>query len=452
MGFDGGVAMAARIRDKERSAILSSLGAGVVPAIGLQHVQVGRMAEIEALLGDLKRTESGGAGIRFIVGRFGSGKSFFLNLVQTVAMERRFAVMRADITVDRRLTGSNGVARALYGELARNIATRSKPEGQAMGNIVERWVGELAHEVLSQGGSDADVEARIKNDLRPLQELVSGYDFAAVLAAYYRGHATHDARLQDAAIRWLRAEYRTKTEARQDLGVRTIIDDESIYDYLKLMAAFVRLAGYSGLLVCLDELVVLSHRLNNRTSRDRNYEAILRILNDCLQGSVEGLMFLLAATDDCLTDTRRGLFSYEALATRLADNRFATGGLTDLSGPVIRLENLTPEDCYVLLANVRRVFARGEDGATILPDEAIERYLISCNERMGASYFQTPRETIKDFVGLLNVLEQNPGTDWAELIGGLTTTAGSEDLGEPVDDDEPAALASDDDDLATFKL
>ncbi len=445
--------MAAKIREKERSAILSSLGAGVVPAIGLQHVQVGRKSEIEALLDDLKRAENGGAGIRFIVGRFGSGKSFFLNLVQTVAMERRFAVMRADITVDRRLTGSNGVARALYGELARNIATRSRPEGQAMGNIVERWVGELAHEVHSEGGSDEDVESRIKSDLRPLQELVSGYDFAAVLAAYYRGHATHDAPLQDAAIRWLRAEYRTKTEARQDLGVRTIIDDESIYDYLKLMAAFVRLAGYSGLLVCLDELVVLSHRLNNRTSRDRNYEAILRILNDCLQGSVEGLMFLLAATDDCLTDTRRGLFSYEALATRLADNRFAVDGLTDLSGPVIRLENLTPEDCYVLLSNVRRVFARGGDGASVLPDEAIERYLVSCNERMGASYFQTPRETIKDFVGLLNVLEQNPEADWARLIGGLTTTAGSEDLGDPVDDDEPAATATpDDDDLATFKL
>lgn len=447
--------MAAKMREKERSAILSSLGAGVVPSIGLHHIQVGRKAELEALLKDLERVENGGAAVRFVVGRFGSGKSFFLNLVKTVAMERRLAVASADITTDRRLTGGGGVARSLFNELTRNLATRSRPEGGALGNVVERWIADLTHEVESDGGKDSDVAARIKDELSPLQDLVSGYDFATVLTAYYRGHAEHNADLQAAAVRWLRGEYSTKTEARKALGVRTIIDDESMYDYLKLLAAFVRLAGYTGLLVSLDELVVLSHRLNNRTSRDRNYEAILRIVNDCLQGYVEGLMFLFAATDDCLTDPRRGLFSYEALATRLAENRFAQEGLVDLSGPVIRLPNLTPEDCFVLLANIRRVFTRGENEDALLPHEGIERYLQSCHERMGAAYFQTPRETIKDFVGLLNVLEQNPGADWSALIGEIKTVAGQEDLGDPIDEDEAATSrgSSDaDDDLVSFKL
>lgn len=447
--------MAAKIREKERSAILSSLGAGVVPSIGLHHIQVGRKAELEAIVGDLTRVQNGGAAVRFIVGRFGSGKSFFLNLVQTVAMERRFVVATADITTDRRLTGGGGVARSLFNELTRNLATRSRPDGGALGSVVERWITDLAHEVMAEGGTAADVHARIKEELASLRDLVSGYDFATVLAEYHRGYVEHDSDLQDAAIRWLRGEYATRAEARRDLGVRTIIDDDSIYDYLKLLAAFVRIAGYSGLLVSLDELVVLSHRLNNRTSRDRNYEAILRIVNDCLQGSVEGLMFLFAATDDCLTDQRRGLFSYEALATRLAENRFAKDGMVDLSGPVIRLPNLTPEDCFVLLANVRRVFMRGEDEDALLPHDGIERYLLSCHERMGAAYFQTPRETIKDFVGLLNVLEQNPTSDWASLIGEIRTLACEEDLGEAVDEEDPPAgkSASDaDDDLASFTL
>lgn len=447
--------MAAKIREKERSAILSSLGAGVVPSIGLHHIQVGRKAELEALISDLQRVENGGAAVRFTVGRFGSGKSFFLNLVKTVAMERRLVVASADITTDRRLTGGGGVARSLFSELMRNFATRSKPEGGALANVIERWITDLAHEVESEGGTETDVAVRIKETMVPLQDLVSGYDFATVLTAYYRGYAEHNSDLQAAAVRWLRGEYSTKTEARKDLGVRTIIDDESIYDYLKLFAAFVRLAGYKGLLVSLDELVVLSHRLNNRTSRDRNYEAILRIVNDCLQGSVEGLMFLFAATDDCLTDQRRGLFSYEALATRLAENRFAQDGLIDLSGPVIRLPNLTPEDCFVLLTNIRRVFMRRENEGVLLPREGIERYLASCHERMGAAYFQTPRETIKDFVGLLNVLQQNPGADWAALIGEIKTLAGKEDLGEPVDDDDAVAgsqRSDSDDDLASFKL
>lgn len=447
--------MVVKIREKERAAILSSLGAGVVPSLGLHLIQVGRKSELEALIRDFERVEQGGAAVRFVVGRFGSGKSFFLNLVKAVAMERKVVVASADITTDRRLNGGKGVARSLFTELTKNLSTRARPEGGALANVVERWIADLAHQVQSAGGHDADVQSRIVEVLKPLQDLVSGFDFAMVLSAYHKGHAEHNVELQTAAVRWLRGEYSTRTEARQALGVRSIIDDDSYYDYLKLLAAFVRLAGYAGLLVSLDELVVLSHRLNNRTSRDRNYEAILRIVNDCLQGSVEGLMFLFAATDDCLTDPRRGLFSYEALATRLAENRFAKEGLVDLSGPVIRLPNLTPEDCYVLLVNIRRVFMRGEHEERLLPNVGIERYLASCSQRMGSAFFQTPRETIKDFIGLLNVLEQNPGSDWSSLIGQIKTTAVGEDLGEPVDDaggGAPSARGSADDDLVSFKL
>lgn len=455
--------MAIPIREKERSAILNSLGAGVVPSIGLPHIQVGRKAEVNAFLSDLQRVEGGGASVRFVVGRFGAGKSFFLNLIQAVALDRRFVVAKADITTDRRLNGSGGVARALYSELAKNIATRSKPDGGALASLVERWVSDVAHEVTSGGGTEDDVQKEIVLRLRPLQDLVSGYDFAAVLNAYYRGFHEHKPELQTAAVRWLRGEYATRTEARQDLGVRSIIDDDSIYDYLKLMAAFVRIAGYRGLLVCLDELVVLSHRLNNRPARDRNYEAILRILNDCLQGSVSGLGVIFAATDDCLIDKRRGLYSYEALATRLATNRFARDALVDFSGPIIQLSNLTPEDCFVLLHNIRRVFARGNNEEAVLPEAAIVAYLESCERRMGSRYFQTPRETIKDFIGLLNVLEQNPHADWRTLISGITTSASPEPEAEILDEAGPqpqpgaqagpaSAGGDSDDDLASFRM
>jgi hypothetical protein len=277
--------------------------------------------------------------------------------------------------------------------------------------------------------------------------LVSGFDFVNVIAQYYRGYLQQNEVLQANAIRWLRAEYTTKTEARQDLGVRSIIDDHSFYDYLKLFARFVQIAGFAGLLVCLDELVVLSHRLNNKIARNNNYEAILRIVNDCLQGGVQGLSFIFAATDECLSDKRRGLFSYEALATRLADNRFASDQMVDMAGPVMKLKNLTPEDCFVLLHNIRHVHAGGDCGKYVVPDQAIEAYLASCQQRMGAAYFQTPRETIKDWIGLLNVVQQNPGSNWQQLVGEIKTAAPTQ-----VDPSVAAASADGDDDLTSFKL
>lgn len=447
--------MAVRILERERMAILNSLAAGVVPRIGLHHIQVGRKAEIEAMLEDIKRVEAGASSIRFVVGRFGAGKSFFLNLLQTVAMERKFVVARADISMERKLHATNGHARALFSELMKNLATRVRPEGGALANLVERWVGDVANHVETAGGTEADVPKRLVELCKPLQDLVGGYDFVQVISQYFRGYLEQNEALQTAAIRWLRGEYSTKTEARQDLGVRSIISDDSYYDFLKLLARFVRIAGYAGLLVCLDELVVLSHRLNNRVARSNNYEAILRILNDCLQGSVEGLGFIFAATDECLTDPRRGLFSYEALATRLAGNRFIADGMVDFSGPVIKLSNLTPEECYVLLFNLRRVHNGGGEGTPLLPDEGIEAYLHSCQARMGAAYFQTPRDTIKDFINLLNVLRQNPAADWRSLIQGIKTTSATAvdpSVAAAVEADSSTDSVSKDDDLATFKI
>ncbi len=438
-----------KVSPRERAAILQSLAAGVVPSIGLYHIQVGRLNEVEALVRDLKLVEQGGASVRFIVGRYGSGKTFFLNLIRNVAQKRKFVVAQADITTERRFQGTGGQARSLYSELMRNLSTRARPDGNALQNVVERWIGNVDHEIRgSGGGTEEDVKREFNKLLRPLQDLVSGFDFVNVVTKYYEGYLGHNEALQSSALRWLRAEYSTKTEARQDLGVRSIIDDAGFYDYLKLFAAFVRIAGYSGLLVNVDELVVLSHRLSNTSSRNRNYEAILRILNDCLQGRVEGLAFLFAGTDECLEDPRRGLYSYEALATRLAPNRYADNGQQDYASPVIKLDNLSPEDCFVLLANIRNVHCGGESAEQLIPDEGVVAYLRECNARMGAAYFQTPRDTVKDFVNLLNMLQQDSSRSWQDHLQRRSPPSGQPQTrqhGKPSD-------ASGSDDLTEFRL
>lgn len=435
-----------KIKDRERHAIMQSLRAGVVPRIGLQHIQVGRKSEVAAIISDLDRAKEGGASVRFIVGRFGAGKSFFLNLVSTLATEKGFLVARADITTDRRLHGTNGQAKSLISELMKNLATRARPEGGALSGVVEKWISEVAHDVQAHGGDDDAVERDLIQRLKPLHELVGGFDFASVLARYYRAHQTGDDARSEAVVQWLRAEFGTKTEARERLGVRDIVDDRELYDYLKLWAKFARIAGYSGLLVGIDELVVLSHRLSHSKAREANYEAILRILNDCLQGYVEGLFVLFCGTDECLEDRRRGLYSYEALATRLAPNEFTQHGAQDLSGPVIRLPNLTAEDLYVLLHRIRHVHAHGDPARYLIPDEGLRAYLEYCAKTLGDEYFRTPRDSVTRFVGLLGVLDVDPSRNWRAALN----RADSVDIAPSSSAERPGVAAEDD--LVSFKL
>ena len=437
-----------RIRPRDRDAILQSLRAGVVPRRGFQHVQVGRADEVQALLRDLERIRDGGSAIRFIIGEYGSGKTFFLFLIRSIALEQGLVTAHGDLAPDRRLHATGGQARALYAEMMVNLATRTKPEGGALGSVVERFVTTALQEAREAGQG---VEAVIHERLQVLSEMPGGYDFAEVVAAYWRGHAGGDDQLQSDAVRWLRGEFTTRTDARRALGVRTTVDDDNFYERLKLLARFIRLAGYGGLLVALDELVNL-YKLGSGQARRNNYEQLLRILNDSLQGSSVGLGFLLGGTPEFLMDTRRGLYSYEALQSRLGQNRFMADGYRDHSGPVLNLPNLTPEELYVLLGKLRHVYAEGDVSRHLLPDEGLVAFMHHCSSRVGESYFRTPRNTIRAFLDLLAILEQNSDTTWEQLVGGVDIVPEhSSDL-ELLAEDDPSLSDSQDDELTSFTL
>ncbi|MEZ2388209.1 ATP-binding protein [bacterium RCC_150] len=457
------------IRPRERDALLQSLRSGVVPRLGQQHVQVGRVNEVKALLSDINRINDGGSGSRFIIGDYGSGKTFFLHVVRSIALQQKLVTVHADLSPDRRLHATGGQARSLYAELMRNMATRAKPDGGAMSSVVERFVGQALTESRDTG---TPVESIIRRSLNELTELTGGYDFAEVIAKYWQGHDTGNEQLKLDAVRWLRGEFSTRTDARAALGVRTTVDDSNFYDQLKLLARFVRLAGFGGILICLDEMVNL-YKLANTQARNSNYEQILRILNDSTQGSAAGLGFLFGGTPDFLLDPRRGLYSYTALQSRLEENSYAVDGLVDYSGPVLRLASLTPEDFYVLLTKLRHVQAAGDESAYLISDEGITQYMSHCAQRIGDAYFRTPRNTIKGFLDLLAVLEQNPDRAWEDLITALQLeqetnpdlapleTAGDpspalDRPGEfhndlPADEDRRAANDTDDE-LSAFKL
>ncbi|MDP2716918.1 MULTISPECIES: ATP-binding protein [Chromatiaceae] len=434
--------IAKKIRAKERDAIIQSLKSGVTPKVGIQHIQVGRVNELKAMIQDIERISDGGSAFRLIIGEYGSGKTFFLSVVRAIALERKLVTVNADLSPDRRIHASAGQARNLYSELMRNMSTRNKPDGNALTSVVEKFITEARMEADSTGKS---INTVIHEKLASLSELVGGYDFAKVIEAYWTGHEADNETLKSNAIKWLRAEYSTKTDARNDLGVRTIISDASFYDSLKLMSLFVLQAGYQGLLVNLDEMVNL-YKLNNTTARTSNYEQILRILNDCLQGTAEHLGFLLGGTPEFLLDPRKGLYSYEALQSRLAGNTFAKqAGVIDYSSPALHLASLTPEELYILLKNLRHVYAEGDESKYLVPDESLKAFLKHCSQTIGDAYFRTPRNTIKAFLDMIAVIDQNPSIAWNSLVASVS-----------IEEEKPSDVELDiedtEDDLADFKL
>ncbi|MEE1999952.1 ATP-binding protein [Alkalimonas sp. MEB108] len=431
-----------KIRAKERDAIIQSLKSGVTPKVGIQHIQVGRVNELKAMIQDIERISDGGSAFRLIIGEYGSGKTFFLSVVRAIALERKLVTVNADLSPDRRIHASAGQARNLYSELMRNMSTRNKQDGNALTSVVEKFITEARMEASDSGKS---INAVIHEKLASLSELVGGYDFAKVVEAYWTGHETDNDTLKANAVKWLRAEYSTKTDARNDLGVRTIISDASFYDSLKLMSLFVRQAGYAGLLVNLDEMVNL-YKLNNTTARTSNYEQILRILNDCLQGTAVHLGFLLGGTPEFLLDPRKGLYSYEALQSRLAGNTFAKqAGMIDYTSPALHLASLTPEELYILLKNLRHVYAEGDESKYLVPDESLKAFLKHCSQTIGDAYFRTPRNTIKAFLDMLAVIDQNPSIAWNGLISSVA-----------IEEDKPSDVELDvedsEEELADFKL
>jgi len=439
----------AAIKRSERDTIIQALRAGVVPRRGLQHIQVGRASEIEELVKDLGRIAEGSAAIRFVVGEYGSGKTFFINLIRLIAQQKGLVVMSADLAPDRRLHATGGQARGLYAEMARNLSTRTKPDGGAMAGVVERFVERMHREAEAKGRTTAGELIRVR--LERFEGLTHGFDFAEVVRRYWEGDEKDDEELKSAALRWMRAEYSTRTDARKALDVRAIVEDASVYDHLKLMALFVREAGYKGLLVSLDEMVNL-YKLSSSQARKSNYEQILRILNDVLQGNTTYIGFIMGGTPDFLTDTQRGLYSCEALRSRLSENPFARDGLVDMFGPVIRLASLTPEEMYVMLQKVRYVMQLDE---TELPDEALKAFMQHCDKHIGEAYFRTPRNTVKAFVNLLSVLEQNPSVQWSDLIANNIELA--LDSGDDLSDiaDAPAGqvpAGNGTDELSSFRL
>ena len=419
---------AVRVPRRILNALMASLAAGVVPRTGAPYVAIGRKEEIGAFLSDLENISEGGAAMRFLIGRYGSGKSFLMQLVRGYALERDFLTADADLTPERRLYGTGGTGVATYRELMKNLASKASPDGGALPRIIARWLGQLQAEVGEGDVTGERLRVRVSEALSDVEFMVGGFDFARVIVAYYRAYLDGNDEKMSACLCWLRGEFSSKTEARAALGMQisVIINDENWYDFIKLFAVLARRIGYRGLVVFVDECVNL-YKIVHRVSRENNYEKILSMFNDALQGKAEGLLLCLGGTPRFLEDTRRGLFSYEALRSRLCDSRFFAPEFKHLIGPVIRLRRLSDDELYALIVRVTALYTECYGTAPRITSEQQVRFLRFCLSRAGADSLMTPREILRDYMPVLNILMQTPDTDFDALLARVGGDAASTD-------------------------
>lgn len=417
--------MIENIKPKEATSIINSLLSGVVPKIGVQHIAVGRSSEIAAFVDALNDVKNGHSMVKFWIGDFGSGKSFILHLLNTVALKQKFVVANADFTPDNRLYSNDGKATVLYSAIMDNISIQTKPEGGALSTLMEKWIEQViqvtaqTHNIpLSAIRGDSYLDLIQQSIMKTINELtdVGGYDFGTVVMKYYEGYIKDDEQLRRNALKWLKGEYNTKTEAKQDLGVREIINDLNYYDMLKNFTKLFVSMGYSGFMINLDEAINL-YKISTSVMREKNYEKILTIYNDCFQGKISSLFINFAGTKEFLENERRGLFSYSALKSRLETNKYETDEIRDFAQPVIRLTPLDHNEIFVLLKNLKLIFDFNYKVFINITDDEIHQFMEELYNKPGASEFLTPREVIRDFLNILNLIRQNPAIDKAKLFG-----------------------------------
>ena len=410
-----------RVPKRIAQTVLNSLKGGVVPRIGLPYITVGRKEEIEALLHDVDIIQDGGASFRFIVGRYGSGKSFLLQTIRNYVMDKNFVVVDGDLSPERRLQGSKGQGLATYRELIQNLSTKTRPEGGALTLILDRWINSVQSQIAQSGIAnddpkfEAEVDKKIYAVISSLNELVHGFDFAKLLNMYYHAYMSNDDETKAKVLKWFRGEYSHKTEAKKDLGVDIIISDSDWYEYLKLFATFFRQAGYAGLMIMIDELVNI-FKIPNAISRQYNYEKILTMYNDTLQGKAKYLGIIMCGTPQAIEDRRRGVYSYEALRSRLATGKFVQNGARDMYAPVIKLQPLTAEEMLVLTEKLADMHANLYGYERTITDDDLAQFIKIEYARVGADTNITPREIIRDFIELLDIVWQNPDTKITDLL------------------------------------
>ncbi|GBG94530.1 biotin carboxylase [Ligilactobacillus salitolerans] len=417
--------MQTRINPKEAASIISALEAGVVPQRGVRHLLVGRNEEVKEVLRILDDVAAGGSDLRFWVGDFGSGKSFMLRTIEAIALQKNYLVATVDMTPTRRFYATDGKAKALYTAIVNSIISQTAQNGNALDTVFSQWINQIAQAVASEAkislpeALSKEAQSLMTNKILDITGSFAAaglaFEMGQAIVKYYEGVLDNDRMLKAQALRWIRGEIETKTEAKRELGINRVITDDNWFDAIKNLSELFSRLGYAGLVINFDEAVNL-YKLPRRQSRERNYERILNIYNECKSNEVQHLLVNFGATRKTVFDETRGLASYGALKGRLGAESSLDSELVNTNKTVLPLKPLTNEEIYTLLQRLTEIYNLHYRAQVELSLQEVQLYMEEQLNRPGADQFLTPRAVIKDYIEILDLIRQNPAIEVEKVI------------------------------------
>lgn len=381
-------------------SIINALKNGNVPPEGVGEICVGRERELEEFDKIFSKVKDGAAVTRFLNGEFGSGKSFFLKLLEERALADNFVVAKVTLSRDVPFNKFEVVYRSI-------VASLRCKTGTSLEHIIEKWTTQLRMMALRETTDPYQQERividNINNDLKEVRKHAT--TFAAAIENYYKLSARGDQETAKYAMAWLSGEKNIPYTIKRQFGVKGDIDRENAFKYLEALSSFLMALKYSGLIILIDEAEHIM-TLHTKKLRDTAYDYMRFIYDECSLGRFHNTLFIFAGTPEFFEDPKMGVPSYTALNERIED--VLNTEFKDLRKPIIRLDGFKKDNLMELSDRLISMHEEVYEWEAKPVRESLDGIIARHEANAELTGYISPRNFVKSFISVLDVVQQNP--------------------------------------------
>lgn len=384
--------------------IIDSLRNGTVPAEGTENIAVGIDEELTEIQDQIERTREDKSAFKFIIGDYGSGKTFFSTSVREMAYDKKFVVSSVVISQETPLHKFE----ELYRKIMEGMRTSENKKIPAFNFILEEWLLNIEDKVIEIEGLDPyedskkfqiEMNKRINEELMIVGSIAAS--FANAIRAFYKAKYEGDTVLAQGAVAWLKGD-NVRAELKSKLGVIGTITRENSFEFFRALLQMIKTAGYEGLMIILDEVETVQ-KLVRKDMRSAAYENLRFFIDESDRNSFPSCFFLYTGTTD-LMESEKGFKSLEPLYQRIKVEREKGDKFKNLRQPVMFLDGLNRDRLYEVACRVRNIHGQVYSWMPNdkLTDDFIKRLINDMTLGFGGEINIGPRGFLRTLIDILD--------------------------------------------------